>query len=219
MVRLEPDAAGVLPLRRGELYSVHVSLAAARHQSEGLLRIKDVLGGLGEGRIRELSLNFYRRVYADHEDPGFRALFAMNSTLEEAVANQADFLVEMFGVTAHNSQRIGEDGSPRRMTATPYSATPYSNRYGEGQLVPRTIGKHHPQLMNGRFARRWLAHMLAAVCEVFAGDARAARSVARYFNHFLAFFEFPPPERLEICRLCCSAPFPVEEGPGGKARL
>ena len=40
-------------------------------------------------------------------DRSFRTLFAAVATEEEAVSNQADFLVEMFGVTAHNSQRIG----------------------------------------------------------------------------------------------------------------
>ena len=42
------------------------------------------------------------------------------------------------------------------------TGTPYSDRWGEGQLVPRTIGKHHAAIMNMRFATIWLSHMVAA---------------------------------------------------------
>eukprot|EP00747_Dinoflagellata_sp_TGD_P220031 gnl/TRDRNA2_/TRDRNA2_92048_c0_seq2.p1 gnl/TRDRNA2_/TRDRNA2_92048_c0~~gnl/TRDRNA2_/TRDRNA2_92048_c0_seq2.p1 ORF type:complete len:316 (-),score=39.95 gnl/TRDRNA2_/TRDRNA2_92048_c0_seq2:203-1150(-) len=204
VVVLEPNSCGVLPLERGRLYSVHISNSAAADQRERVYRIKDMLSVLRDDRIRQLSRNFYERVYADDGPHAvFRALFAARATLEEAIANQADFLIEIFGITAHNSQRIGEDGRP--LPTKPgiiMTSTPYSDRFGEGQLVPRTIGKHHAEIMNLKFARRWLEHMMAAVNVVFEDDAKAALSLIRYFNHFLAFFEFAPEDRVEICKLC-----------------
>ena len=52
--------------------------------------------------------------------------------------------------------------------------------------------------------------------EVFSDDPKAARSVARYFSHFLTFFEFDPADRTELCRLCSDSVVPMgEEGEGG----
>lgn len=159
-----PDGRGVFDLQRGQLYYVHMAPAAAELQLDGVHRIKSMLHALGEDRIRALSAEFYRRVYADRSNAAFRALFAAVATEDEAIQNQADFLVEMFGVTAHNSARVGPDGAKllEEAEGLEMTGTPYSDRWGEGQLVPRTIGKHHAAIMNMRFATIWLSHMVAA---------------------------------------------------------
>lgn len=106
----------------------------------------------------------------------------------------------MFGVTAHNSRRVGEE-LPQDIATT---GTPYSDRFGEGQLVPRTISKHGALLMNFSNACLWLNYMKDAVAEVLPHDARGSLSMARYFNHFLAFFEMTAEQRRELCLLCDS---------------
>ena len=125
-----------------------------------------------------------------------------------------DFLVEMFGVTAHNIQRIAPDGSrvDRQAGAgAETTGTPYSDRYGEGQLVPRTISKHHAALMKMDNAAAWLGYMMEAIAEVFPADAKAQRSLGLYFGHFLAFFEFEPRERERLCELCQRVAVPPEQ--------
>lgn len=52
---------------------------------------------LGEEGIREISTEFYRRIYIDDEAPWFRDMFTRRASLQQSIDRQAAFFVQMWG--------------------------------------------------------------------------------------------------------------------------
>jgi len=147
--------------------------------------IKQIATHLDEERVRRLSNAFYTRVWADDEQPAFRAMFTNHAASVEAAADaQWRWLIEMWG------------GAKR-----------YSDSFGQGSLLTRMLSKHKAARMQYRFCRRWLEHMLAAMEEVGLGrrsNAALAESIGRYWLHFFGFFEMTGEQRRELRGLALS---------------
>lgn len=140
-----------------------------------------LLGDDAEATVRRLSLEFYRGVWSDESDAEFRSLFVRAvASPEEAADNQARWLMESWG-----------------------GPTRYTEKYGEGKVLTRTMAKHSSRRrMNFRNAEAWLVHMERAVSKVLGGRPAGVRSViGLYWAHFFAFFPFSEEERAAIRRI------------------
>lgn len=113
---------------------------------------------LGEDCFRNLSTNFYNRVYSDAET-WFRNIFA-GRPIEEAIQNQMDFFI----------QRLG--GPPR-----------YSQRKGHPALIARHVNFN----MSRRAAERWIFHMRAALDDTPGIDADSRERMLNFFTHTAYF--------------------------------
>ncbi len=145
-----------------------VGLTTLRKQAEELsgvpysavevAKAADLYSRIGESTIRALSTAFYDGVYGD--ETGFRDIFA-NTTKEQAVRNQYEFLVQEFG-------------GPRL----------YEARKGHTAL----LGRHAPYPVTHDAAKTWLRHMSAALekmeNEISASDRRM---LLDYFRHMAAY--------------------------------
>lgn len=87
----------------------------------------------GDAAFWRLARAFYGRIDRD-DDAAFRAIFPVD--LEEAIRNQAEFLVQYFG-----------------------GPTTYSERKGH----PRLRMRHMPFAIDQQARDRWLGHMVAAL--------------------------------------------------------
>ena len=163
---------------------------------EQTYRIKELYHAIGEDKIRQLSKEFYAGVFGDSEEaPQFHQLFADRVNEPQAVKNQGDWFVEMFGVTSHNSSAGTKE----------FTATPYTDRHGTGNLVSFMLEKHPAHLMTFTNALRWLHHMHAAVVSVLGEGTKEAVSVQRYGECRLALRESYCSYHSLLMPLCVSA--------------
>jgi len=173
------NEAGVFELQRGAEYEVRATddgIALLRRT----YRIQELLAAVGEVQVRDISTAFYGAVFADHEQPQFRALFASQTSETNAARNQADWFVQVWG---------GDElyTSGRGLAAD--------------ELIRHMLQKHPGHIMSFQHAQRWLHHMRGAVHTVLVKDPRARESVMRYLLHFLSFFEFSPVERRQLTNI------------------
>ena len=195
-------------LERGARYRVRLSSAEAAARAASRTRIQDLLGLLGEARVRALSNAFYATVFAPAPPPqpdatsdaeeqrahsAFRVLFAAAADNATAAArSQADWFIELWG------------GGLRRGGPTPYSdhafGGPATSTAGEAdngrQAAGAVVRKHPAAIMAPRHAARWLGYMGLAINSSIA-DADARSDLRAYMLHFLAFFEMPRPPLCE----------------------
>jgi truncated hemoglobin YjbI len=61
------------------------------------LDFKMLFDRLRESGIREISTEFYRRVYEDDEAPWFRDMFRRRATLQQSIDRQAAFFTQLWG--------------------------------------------------------------------------------------------------------------------------
>eukprot|EP00899_Mesostigma_viride_P027706 jgi/Mesvir1/811/Mv17401-RA.1 len=127
----------------------------------------------GQQALEQLSHEFYRRVFADEQEPWFRNIFS-NVTRRDAIQNQVDFFVERLG------------GPPT-----------YTERKGSMAL----IGRHAPYEISERSARRWLQHMEAAMEDVpvIADDEEGSAALRAFLRH-TAYFLVAGKGLVNACR-------------------
>lgn len=121
----------------------------ADHDVRAPLYYWQLFSVLGLERIHAMVTCFYKRVYADHEEPWFREAFARLSDMEHHVATQTQFWADVMG-----GGRFYHGGDYRLKFH-------HSNNAAE--------------VMTARGARRWMHHMRLAVQD---NEASAATSFA-----------------------------------------
>ena len=111
---------------------------------------------VGEDGIRQLSEEFYQRVFADKEAPWFLNIFA-SSSKHEAIENQYLFLVQTFGGPDLYRQKKGK--------------------------YTRLVGRHANYNIGTRAAKRWIYHMEATLEELFKDDPESCEALRKYFTY------------------------------------
>ena len=177
-----------LTLLAGETYTVSLTESGLASLSS-VAPIKSIAQSIGnDDSVAALSHAFYRRVFADDDESGFRALFARSAgSAHNAAEDQWRWLVEMWG------------GAKR-----------YSEKHGQGALVTRMLSKHGASRMAYCHCDRWLRHMLAAADEVCMGGhpaIGASASLPRYWLHFFGFFPLSAEQRRSL-RMLALGPLP-----------
>ena len=147
-----------LTLLAGETYTVSLTESGLASLSS-VAPIKSIAQSIGnDDSVAALSHAFYRRVFADDDESGFRALFASSAgSAHNAAEDQWRWLLEMWG------------GAKR-----------YSEKHGQGALVTRMLSKHGASRMAYCHCDRWLRHMLAAADEVCMGGHPAMGRALAY---------------------------------------
>lgn len=107
---------------------------------------------LGEEGIRELSTEFYERVYADVEVPWFRDMFRLRASLQDSIDRQAAFFVQFWG-------------GPKSYTASNRPGCPLGEHAGAKMFVMHE-NLRAKKLITEAAALRWLQHMDGALLEL-----------------------------------------------------
>lgn len=132
-------------------------LLAERNSGDAYSEVEDARNAnlykqIGREKLASLSEAFYSRVYGD--EGWFRRLFA-NTTREDAIRSQQEFLAQEFG-------------GPRE----------YEARKGYTAL----LGRHGPYAIDGKAAARWLELMMLAMADVEI-NGQDQRFLINYFHH------------------------------------
>ena len=176
----EPEGVRLFALEHGATYQLRLRPAGrAQLQLRGPLRYRELYQRLGGMEvIRRLSTAFYTHVLETGPSTSLRAAFAGKvDGVAQAAANQSEWFASYFG------RDVLEMGAEQRQV----------QRRLLGTLVP----KHPDALMSGANAVVWLGCMCQAVDETLPPDADAGwegEAVLRFALHFLAFFDYSPPE-------------------------
>jgi len=172
----------VWPLEAEKHYDVRVRLEDATVPDVTIKDLHQTVGGTE--RIRQLSLNFYNRVWHDTETPeSFRSVFQANKASEPELHahHQSSWFSEIWG-------------GPKL----------YSEEHGQGTLLPRMLKKHTQSRMSYDHAISWLRTMKAATDDEFGGDPKIQHALGLYWLHFFGFFPFDDQQRAEFRRIVFS---------------
>ncbi len=113
-----------------------------------------VYQSLGHDKFVALSTAFYKRVYADDEDPEFLKQFG-GRPIEAAIQNQYEFFIQRMGGPNLYTERKSAD---------------------KWRGHPALRARHAPFAIDTHNAERWLHHMALALddVEIPAGELRSA---------------------------------------------
>lgn len=134
---------------------------------------------LGEEGVRELSSEFYARVYADDEAPWFRDMFRVRASLQDSIDRQTAFFVQFWS-------------GPKVYTANNKPGNPLGSHAGAKMFAMHENVRTH-KLITEDAARRWLLHMDGALlhlrpiwAERYGDTAMMLEKTVRWFcDHVL----------------------------------
>jgi truncated hemoglobin YjbI len=133
---------------------------------------------LGESSIRELSTEFYRRVYADDEAPWFRDMFRYRATLQQSIDRQAAFFTQVWG-------------GPKLYTANhkPHCLRSYVKDHAGLKMFAMHENVRAKKQITAEGGERWFYHMDATLLHLRPSwEARFGREDAAMIEKTVRWF-------------------------------
>lgn len=146
---------------------------------------------LGEAGIRELSTEFYQRVYSDTEASWFRDLFRFKASLQQSIDRQAAFFVQIWG----GKKVYTANSRPHCLRSM------LSDHSGAKMFAMHETSRAQKEITK-EAAERWLYHVDATLLALrpawqqkFGKDARRLEQTVRWFcDHVLERIVWGRPE-------------------------